>query len=142
VSYFEEQNLEGFAHWMRVQYDEEIAHAMRLFNFLLDHDTKVTLLTIEQPRSAFDSPVDAVAFVYGHEQKVSQQIHELYELAMQEKAYTVKVEMEWFISEQLEEEKTSRSILDRIKMVGKDTAALFSLDRELSARPAFNPAAE
>ncbi len=132
--YFEEQNLKGFAHWMREQQKEEEEHGMRLFKLLLDHNAKIELKEIPKPNSSFESPVDAIEFLLDHERTITKKVFDLYELAMNEKAYSVKVELEWFISEQVEEENTALTILERLKKIGDDKAALFTLDEQLSKR--------
>ena len=134
VSYFEGENLDGFAHWMRLQYEEELSHAMRLFDFVISHGSNVEIRTIEGPRNEFSSPIDAFTFTLEHERKVTKRIYNLYEIAMKEHDYTVKVEMEWFISEQLEEENNASGILDKLRMIEGNAAALFALDRDLAGR--------
>ncbi len=132
--YFEAQNLPGFASWMRHQSEEEIAHAMKLFDFLVDRGVAPELPGIEKPTHDFDGPVAAFAAALAHEQKVTGQINALYELALEQKDYTAQVLLQWFISEQLEEEKTTGGILERLKMVEGSRAALLILDSELGAR--------
>lgn len=132
--YFDEQNLPGFAHWMRVHRSEEDSHGMRLYNFLLEHNAKVDLQPIEKPRSDFGSPVEVFEYILQHEHEVTTHVFELYELAMEEKAHTVKVELEWFITEQAEEEKVVNTILEQLRMVQSDPAGVLVLDRELAQR--------
>lgn len=138
---FEDMNLPGFANWMYVQREEENAHAMRLFNFLQEHGAKIQLHNIELPHMHFENVVDVLEFVLDHEHKITQQVFKLYELAMEEKAYTVKIEMEWFISEQAEEENVVSGVLERARMVANDPAGILVLDNELAQRT-FDPIAE
>lgn len=135
AAYFESENLEGFAHWMRVQHTEELGHAMRLFDFQLDHDNKVELKGIEKPdTAAFKSPLAVVKKALAHEQKVTASINDLYELALKEKDYPVQIEMQWFINEQAEEEKNVSDVIARLEMVGDNKAALLMMDREMNDR--------
>lgn len=136
VAFFDRLNLEGFAHWMRMQFQEEEGHALKFFDFLLDHDADIRLATIDGPAKGFDTPVEAVRTALEHEQEVTRQVGNLYELSMQEKAYSAKVMLEWFIDEQVEEEKNTRTILEKLEMIGDDKAALFVLDSELGGRSA------
>jgi ferritin len=132
--YFESANLPGFARWMRKQYEEETQHALKLFDSLLDRGERVQLLPIEQPPSSFQYPLDAFEQALEHEKEVTVHIHELYDLAMQEKDYPAKILLDWFVQEQVEEEKSATEIVERLKMAGEDSAALLMLDKELGER--------
>ncbi|MHC4389923.1 MAG: ferritin [Planctomycetota bacterium] len=134
ASYFDQANFDGFASWMRSQSTEEWAHGMRLFDFLLYHNAAPELGSIEGPNLSYESPLHAFQTALAHEKQVTKQIFSLYELAMSERAYAAKAEIEWFIAEQAEEEKTAGDIVDRLEMVGTDIAALLVLDRDLGAR--------
>jgi len=130
----EHQQFIGCAHWMRLQSEEERIHAMRLVDFLLARNGKVILQPIAQPEIDFESVVQVFDKALAQEQIVTQQIDGLYELAFKEKAFAALVELEWFITEQVEEEKTAREIVHKFHMVEDDSAALLDLDRELSQR--------
>ena len=130
------KNLPGFANWMHLQYQEETQHALRLFRFLLDRGGKVELQAIEAPPKDFKSPLSAFESVLSHEQKVTSLIHKLYELALKEGDYPTQVEMQWFITEQVEEEKTAGDVVEQIKLAGDNNTALLMIDRELGARGA------
>jgi ferritin len=132
--YFEEANLPGFALWMRKQYEEETQHALRLFDSLLDRGELVPLPPIDQPPSSFRSPLDVFEQALEHEKEVTAHIHEIYDLAMQEKDYPAKVMLDWFVQEQVEEEKAATEIVERLRMAGDDGAALLMLDKELGER--------
>jgi len=132
--YFESQNLPGFASWMRTQSEEETLHAMKLFDFLVDRGIAPELPAVTKPHHAFDGAVAAFAAAFEHECGVTAQIHALYEKALEHKDYTAQVLLQWFITEQLEEEKTTGGILERLKMVEGSRAALLILDAELGAR--------
>lgn len=132
--YFESQNLPGFAQWMRAQSEEEIEHAMKLFDFLVDRGIAPELPAIAKPHHGFSGAVEAFAAAFEHECGVTRQIHALYEIALEQKDYTAQMLLQWFITEQLEEEKTTGGILERLKMVEGSRAALLILDAELGSR--------
>lgn len=134
VAYFEEQNLPGFAHWMRMQTDEERAHAMRLFNYLIEAGGRVKLQAIGEPPSEFDGPLAVMEASLEHEQKVTASIRKLYELAEKEKDYATQLHLQWFISEQLEEEKNVGDVIARLKLAGDNKVALMFIDQELGSR--------
>jgi ferritin len=107
---------------------------MRLFNFVLARNHQVTLQTIEAPASAFKSLVDVFERALAQEQGVSRQIDGLYELAFKERVFAAMAELQWFITEQVEEEKTVREIVAKLQMVRDDPSSLLDIDRELGAR--------
>ena len=131
---FETANLPGFARWMRKQSEEEREHAMKFFDFLLDRGEQVQLLPIDQPPSAFRSPLDTFEQALEHEKEITSRIHRLYELAVQESDYPAQVLLHWFVEEQVEEEKSATDIVERLRMAGEDSAALLLLDSELGER--------
>lgn len=131
---FEVANLTGFAHWMRQQSKEETEHAMKFFDFLLDRGESVRLQAIEEPPYAFRSPLDTFEQALEHEREVTSRIHDLYELAVRESDYPAQVFLNWFVTEQVEEEKSATEIVERLRMAGEDTTALLLLDREIGER--------
>jgi ferritin len=133
-AYCETINLPGFAHWMRVQYQEELVHALKFFDFVNDREGSVELQAIEQPPGEFQSPLDVFQQSLEHERKVSGLIHQLYEVAVKEKDYPTQTLLQWFITEQVEEEKSASQIVEQLKIIGNDGGALLLLDRELGAR--------
>ncbi len=133
-AYCEQQNFTGCAQWLRLQSQEEHGHALRLFDYLLARDGQVALKAIAQPQETYQSLLDVFSAAQEHEREVSQRIDALYELAFQEKEFSALVELEWFITEQTEEEKTIREIVHKFKLVGDDPASLLELDRELKQR--------
>ena len=135
------QQFRGCAHWMRLQSQEEYAHATRLYDFLVARQGRVKLQPIAQPQIEFKSLLDVFEKALAQEQSVTAQINSLYELAFQEKAFAALVELEWFINEQVEEEKTARDVVHKFKLVGNDPASILDLDRELGARQPEPPAA-
>ena len=130
----EAQNFTGASRWLRLQSQEEYMHAMKLFDFVLARGGSVQLKAIDQPRLTFESLADV--FVKGLEQEheVSREIDSLYELAFREKAFAAVAELQWFLTEQVEEEKTAREIVAKFKLIGADPAALIDMDRELGER--------
>jgi len=136
AAYFESTNLPGFAHWMRIQTGEEQEHAMKFFDFIYDRGGRVALQAISQPPADFASPLDAFEKALAHEQKVTGLINDLYALAVQEKDYASQIFLQWFVDEQVEEEKSAGDIVDMLKMIGDKGQALFMADRQLAQREA------
>ena len=131
---FEVADLPGFAHWMRKQSEEERQHAMRFFDFLLDRGQHVQLQAIDEPPYAFRSPLDTFEQALEHEKEITSRIHKLYELSVRENDYPAQVFLNWFVTEQVEEEKTATEVVERLRMAGEDGAALLLLDKELGER--------
>ena len=136
AAYCETINLPGFAHWMRIQSQEEYDHALKLFNFILDRDGRVALAPISQPPVEFDSALDVMEQTLEHEQDVTKLIDRLYALAVEQGDYATQVHVQWFIAEQVEEEKIARDIVDHLKKFGEEGGALLLLDQQLGSRTA------
>ncbi len=136
AAWCEHHKFMGAGKWLRLQSAEEHTHAMKLLNFVLARNHPVRLLAIEQPRGEFKSVVEIFERALAQEQEVSRQIDSLYELAFKEKVFAAMAELQWFITEQVEEEKAVREIVAKFDMVKDDPASLLDLDRELGARPA------
>jgi ferritin len=134
AAWFEDQNLHGFANWMRMQTEEERAHAMRLFNYLIEAGGRVRLKAIDAPAVDFTSPLQVMKESLKHEQKVTASIRKLYELADKEKDYGTQLQLQWFITEQQEEEKNVSDVIARLEMAGDNKVALMFMDRELATR--------
>ena len=132
----ERQKLVGAARWLRLQAQEENMHAMKLFDFILARDEDVELQAIERPRMTFNKISDVFVRALEQEMEVSRQIDALYETAFTEKSFAAVAELQWFLTEQVEEEKTAREIVAKFKLVGDDPASLLDLDRELGGRTA------
>ena len=128
------EGFSGAAAWLRLQSGEELTHAMKLLDFMLARHAKVALGELGRPKIDYASLLDVFETAYKQEQAVSAQIEALYELAFKEKAYPAVVQLEWFLTEQVEEEKTCREIVAKLKMVGNDAASLLEIDRSLGAR--------
>jgi ferritin len=133
-SWCERQKFVGAARWLRLQSQEEYMHAMKLFDFLIARDCDVDLKAVGQPRQKFNSVGEVFEQALAHEQEVSRQIDALYEIAFREKAFAAVAELQWFLTEQVEEEKTGREIVAKFRLVGNDPASLLDLDRELGSR--------
>jgi len=127
-------NLAGFASWMAHQAGEEREHAMKIHNFLIDNDHEVVLTGIPAPKLNIKSPVDVFKASLKHEQKISKNIHDCYTVALAEKCYKSQVMLHWFIAEQVEEEATAKSILDRLEALKESPSSVFWIDKELKKR--------
>jgi ferritin len=134
AAHFEEKNLAGFAHWMRTQADEEREHAMKFYDFILDRGGKVALKAIAAPKAEWGSNLEAFQEAADHEAKISASIHALYELAAQEKDYPAQVMLQWFITEQVEEEKNAGEIVASLKLIEERGTAVLMLDHRLAKR--------
>jgi ferritin len=134
AAYCEFTMFPGCAHWMRVQSREETGHAMRLFNFMVQRNAKIVLQAVPAPQVDFANITAVFEQSLKAEEKVSESINQLYQLALNEKAFATASELEWFLKEQVEEEHQARLVLSRFNMVKGDPAALLDLDRELMAR--------
>jgi ferritin len=134
AAYFESINLEGFAHWMFTQAAEEQVHGKKMFDFLIDRGVKVVLQAIPQPPADFASAVDVLEKTYEHEQKVTALIHGIADMADKVNDHPSKVFIQWFISEQVEEEKNASRILDLLKKIPANSAGIFHLDHRLGKR--------
>ncbi len=132
-AYCESIDLPGFAYWMRIQRQEEYAHALNLFDFVQDRQGRVALHPIGQPAVEFDSVLHVMESTLEHEREVSVLINRLYELALQERDYPTQVHLQAFITEQIEEEKIASDILAQLRRIG-DSSDLLMLDRQLAAR--------
>ena len=136
AAFCDQQKFLGAAKWLRLQSDEERAHAMKLFDFVLARDGKVQLKSIDEPQADFDSLATVFEQALKNEQRVTGQINALYELCFQEKAFAEMTELQWFLTEQVEEEKIAREIVFKFRMVKSDPSGLLDLDRELGSRAA------
>jgi len=140
AAYFESMNLKGFANWMRIQTQEEMVHVMKFYDYLIERGGKVTLSPIEGPPIKWSSPLAAFENAYQHEQKVTGLINDLVNLAIAEQDHATNNFLQWFVSEQVEEEASADEVVQKLKLIGKDSGGLFMLDRELAQR-VFTPPA-
>lgn len=134
AAHFEDKNLAGFAHWMRTQADEEREHGMKFYDFILERGGRVTLKAIDAPKTEWSSSLEIAEEVAAHEAQVTASIHALYELALQEKDYPAQVMLQWFISEQVEEEKNAAELVANLKLIEDRGTAVLMLDHRLAKR--------
>jgi len=134
AAHCEASNLPGSAQWMRVQSQEELSHAMKLFDHVVDRGGRVTLQAIQQPAAEYKSALDVFEKARAHEQLITAAIHKLYALALKENDYAAQVMLQWFVTEQVEEEKNAAAIVDALRSVGTQGTALFMVDRWLGER--------
>lgn len=134
AAYCETSNLPGSARWMRVQSQEELSHALKLYDHVVDRGGRVTLQAIPQPPAEYKSALDVFEKVLAHEQLVTASIHKLYALALKENDYAAQVMLQWFVTEQVEEEKSAGEVVEQMKMVGDSKNGLLMLDRGLGKR--------
>jgi ferritin len=133
-SYCESINLPGFAHWMRVQHREEAGHAMKFYHYVFDRGGRVIFQAIDKPPSEFKSVQEVFKETLEHERKVTAMIGNLCALAAKENDYATTEMLQWFVKEQVEEEKSAGQILEQLKMLGDKGAGLIMLDRHLASR--------
>jgi ferritin len=142
AAYFTANHLDGFAHWMRIQAQEELSHAMKLFDFLSERGGTVELLPLDGPTREWASPSAAVESVLKHECAISERINRLVDLATAENDHATTVMLHWYVSEQVEEEATADTLFHQVRMVESSPHGLLMIDRELAGRPAPAPAGE
>ena len=131
---FNEMGLSGFAHWLRMQWEEETVHAMKFYDFLLSRDGTISLGALDKPEISFETPLEAFEQVLHHEQYITGRIHDLYDLATKSRDYPLQSLLNWFVDEQVEEEDSVRAVIDTLRLIGDSGSNLFLLDRELGAR--------
>lgn len=136
VAWFEDRNLPGFAHWMRLQEAEEREHAMKLYEHILERGGRVELKAIAVPKAEWASPLQAFEEAAAHEAFISGSINSLYEAAVAEKDYPAQIMLQWFIAEQVEEEKNAAEIVSWLKMVEAREGAVMQVDHRLGKRGA------
>lgn len=141
-AYCNKLNMPGAEHWFRMQYDEEVIHMTKMFDYVMQHGGDARLLQIDEPPHDFGTVLDAFEASLKHEQFVTKSINELLDVAVEEKDHATQVFLQWFITEQVEEEANVKEIVDRLKMIGGEGSALMMIDDKLSQRlPPAPPAA-
>jgi len=135
-AYFSDKNLPGLAQWLRVQAEEERGHAMKFYDFLLDRGGRVLLKEIANPGETWNSTFEAFKEVQAHEAMITASINSLYELAVKEKDYPTQVLLQWFINEQVEEEKNAAGIVAQLELINAKDTAVLMLDHQLGKRSA------
>jgi ferritin len=139
-SHFDSVNLSGFANWMRVQVQEELAHAMKFYDFIVERGARVLLTRVDGPETEWDSPLAVFEATYAHECKVTGLINELVNLAISEKDHAANAFLQWFVTEQVEEEASADAVVQKLKLVKNAPEGLFMLDKELGQRTFTPPA--
>jgi ferritin len=142
AAYFDAEGLAGFAQWMRAQFQEEQAHAMKMFNYVTERGGRVKLGAIDAPPTEWDSSVQVFEETLKHEQKVTGLINKLVDLALSISDHATDNFLRWFVSEQVEEEDSVDSVLSQLKLIGDNGQGLLMLDRELGARVFTPPPSE
>ena len=138
AAYFESIDLPGFANWMRIQTQEEMFHALKFYDYIIERGGRVILRAIEAPPSEWKSPWDVFETTFKHEQKVTGLINDLVFLARDERDNAAEIFLQWFVNEQVEEEDNVNKILGQLKLIKDSPQALFMLDKELAQR-VFTP---
>ena len=133
-AYFESANLRGFANWMRVQAREEMVHAAKFFSFICERGGRVALKEVKAPETRWDSPLAAFQAAHKHEQFITGRINKLVDMAAAEKDHAAGIFLQWFVSEQVEEEAAADGIVRKLKMISEAPGGLFMMDRELGER--------
>ena len=141
-SWFKSKNLNGFANWMMVQTQEEMTHVMKIYGFIDERGGRISLKAIDGPPTEWDSPLAVFEAVYEHEQKVTGLINDLVDLAIKEKDHATNSFLQWFVSEQVEEEASADQAVQQLKMIENAPGGIFLFDRELGQRVFTPPAAE
>ena len=141
AAYFESINLKGFASWMRVQAQEELVHAMKFYDFIIERGGKAVLSSIEGPQTKWQSPLAIFEHAYKHEQKVTGLINNLVDLSIADQDHATNNFLQWFVAEQVEEEASADEVVQKIKLMGDASGGLFMLDQELAQRVFTPPAA-
>lgn len=142
AAYFHANNLDGFANWMMVQNQEETMHAMKFYHFINERGGRVQLDTIAKPEGEWTSPLDVFEATLRHEEKVTGLINHLVDVAIAERDHATNAFLQWFITEQVEEEAAADNIIQNLKLAGSNPQALLMLDRELGTRVFTPPPAE
>ena len=142
AAYFDSLNLKGFSNWMRVQFQEEWVHAMKFFDYINERGGRVVLEKIEKPQAEWKSPLDAFEAAYKHEQMITGRINDLVDLAIKENDHAAKAFLQWFVTEQVEEEASTDEVVQMLKMVKESPNGMFMVDRELSKRTFASEASE
>lgn len=142
AAYFESTNLPGFATWMRVQTQEELTHTMKIYDYVNERGGRVTLKSIAEPQAEWKSPLAAFEAAYKHEQKVTGLINGLVNLAVEEKDIAANTFLQWFVDEQVEEEESAETVVDKLKQAADASDGMNMLDNEMGQRVFRPPASE
>jgi ferritin len=140
-AYFTSINLNGFANWMTVQSQEEMIHAMKFYNFLHERNGRVELDVLAKPTFEWESPLAAFEAAYKHEQHITGRINDMMEAAVEEKDHATQIFLQWFVTEQVEEEASALEVIDKLNFIGDSKHGLYMLDREMAQRAFTSPSA-
>ncbi|HET6348984.1 MAG TPA: ferritin [Candidatus Krumholzibacteria bacterium] len=138
-AHFAQENLNGFSHWMRIQHQEELMHANRLFDYVLQRDGDVTLTAVAAPPKTWKTTLAACEAAYKAEVNNTKQINALMDQAIKENDHATRVILEWFVEEQVEEESSALNLIKQVQLAAKSAGAILLLDRELAGRQATPP---
>ena len=133
-SYCNAESLVGFGKWLRLQAQEELGHGMKLFDYVHHRGGHINLQAIEEPKAEFKNMLELFKIVLEHEEKVTSRIHKLYKMVTEENDYASQIELQWFVTEQVEEEQNATMIVEQLKMIGDNKAALLMMDKEMANR--------
>jgi ferritin len=142
AAYFEDQDLPGFANWMRIQAQEELSHAMKFYDYIVRRGARAVMADIEAPQNEWESATAVFEQVYEHEQMVTGLIHKLVDLALELSDHATNNFLQWFVAEQVEEEESASGVLQKVKLAGESKSGLYMLDQELGQRIFHPPQAE
>jgi len=134
AAYLEDQNLPGFANWMRVQYEEEISHALKFFNYLIERGGRVKLDPVEAVPQEWNGLVDTFEETLKHERHVTSLINGLVDIAVEEKDHATNNFLQWYVAEQVEEEANAEDIVNKLKMFDGNGPAMYMMDKEFATR--------
>ena len=140
-AYSEYIGLKGVANWFMVQYKEEMEHAMKIYSYINSQGGQVKLMAVDQPPTEFESPLDMFEKTLKHEKSVTKRINDLVNLAIEEKDHATQIFLQWFVTEQVEEEANDSDIISKLKLAGTEGNALLMIDKELATRVFMPPAA-
>jgi ferritin len=141
-SHFKSLNLVGFANWMHVQAQEELTHALRMYNFVVDRGGRAIMEAIAKPPTEWNSALEVFEETYKHEQAVTERINKLVDLAIKESDHSTNNMLQWFVAEQVEEEASVDEILQKLKLIGDNGTGVFMIDQELGNRAFTAPATD
>ena len=139
-TYLDSIDLPGFANWMRIQYQEEVSHAIKIMDYVIERDGRAIIAGFENPQTEWKSVLEVFEAAYAHEQKVTGLINSLMDIAIEERDHAAQIFLQWFINEQVEEEASVKGVIQQLKMLGNSKAGLFQINRELGTRT-FTPIA-
>ncbi len=134
AAYFDSLNLKGFSHWMHMQAAEEQNHAMRFYTYLYDRGSRVELLPMGAPPAEWESPLAVFEDALAHERKISGMIHNLMDLAIDDRDHATQAFLHWFVNEQIEEEAAADDIVQRLKFIGDEKMGIYMIDQEMAQR--------